>query len=260
MPIIDIHTHLGQAQCAEMSADGARLCHLLRLAGITHAISFSLEACYGGIDLGNRYTLEQVEKHDMLCALLVVHPHHYQNSVQLIREWSDHPKVVGIKIHPELGGYDILDRQLVKLIKEELAPRQLPILSHVANDAQYVPCDRYFRLAAQFPELRFVAAHMGVGTLGSRQSSINAWLDQNPTNVWFDIGTVRAFHSGAIVELVSVVGADRVCFGTDAPLYWPPAFTRTLETLELDGETFDKIAWKNAVRVFPKLRQVFSLE
>src|SRR5262245_22352430 len=135
MPLIDVHTHLGQFHRADMSADGERLCTMLRLAGITHAITFSAEACFGGIELGNRYTMSQVELQPMLSALLVIHPHHYQNSAQLIRVLSNNPKVVGIKLHPHLGQYDVLDRHLLRLIEEEIAPRQLPVLSHVANDA-----------------------------------------------------------------------------------------------------------------------------
>src|SRR6185503_18839936 len=109
MPIIDVHTHLGQFHCSEMSADGEKLCSLLRLGGITHAVCFSAEACYGGIDLGNRYVIREIEKQRMLSALLVLHPHHYQNSVELLREFADHPKVVGVNTHPHLGQYDALD-------------------------------------------------------------------------------------------------------------------------------------------------------
>ena len=32
--------------------------------------------------------------------------------------------------------------------------------------------------------------------------------------------------------LLEVVGEDRICFGTDAPLYVPAPFTRLLETLD----------------------------
>jgi hypothetical protein len=76
---------------------------MLCQAGITQALTFSAEACYGGLDLGNRYTLREASKHDMLKVLLVVHPHHYENSVELLMEYGDHPKVAGVKIHTHLG-------------------------------------------------------------------------------------------------------------------------------------------------------------
>src|SRR6478672_2058839 len=68
--LIDVHCHLGQYANNRMSADGERLCALFRQGGITHATPFSIEACYGGVDLGNRYTLAEVEKHDMLSAMV----------------------------------------------------------------------------------------------------------------------------------------------------------------------------------------------
>ena len=55
--LVDVHCHLGQSFRGSMSADGERLCALLRQAGVTHAVAFSIEACYGGIDIGNAYTL-----------------------------------------------------------------------------------------------------------------------------------------------------------------------------------------------------------
>jgi predicted TIM-barrel fold metal-dependent hydrolase len=91
--------------------------------------------------------------------------------------------------------------------------------------------------------------------LGTLDAAIDAWLDQRPTNVSFDLGTMRLFYTGSVHCLMEVAGSHKLCFGTDAPLYWPPAFTRTLQTLDLDPETYERIAWKNALVVFPKLKE-----
>jgi predicted TIM-barrel fold metal-dependent hydrolase len=147
----------------------------------------------------------------------------------------------------------VLDRDLLRLIEKEIARRNLPILSHVANDAPNVQARDFFQLARAFPETRFVAAHLGVGILGNDHSAIEAWMDYNPRNVWLDTGTLRVFSTGMLEDTVRVVGPDRVCFGSDAPLYWPAAFTRVLETVGLDPETKEKIAWKTAAVVFPRL-------
>ena len=71
-PIIDVHSHLGQFTNCAMSADGERLCSLSRAAGIAHVVTFSIEACYGTIDRGNRYTLDEVDRHSMLSAMVVI--------------------------------------------------------------------------------------------------------------------------------------------------------------------------------------------
>jgi predicted TIM-barrel fold metal-dependent hydrolase len=236
-----------------MSADGARLCDLFRQGGITHGICFSIEACHGSIELGNRFTLQEVEKHDMLTALMVAHPYHLDASVHWIREAASHPAIAGIKIHPCLGNYDVLSKGMQRLIEEHIAPAGLTVLSHVSNDAATVTIGRYVKLAERYPEVRFVAAHLGIGILGAPDSATEAWLENRPPNLWFDIGTLRSFVTGSVEHLLETAGPDRLCFGTDAPLYVPAAFSRLLEVLPVDEETRSKIAWKNAVKVFPKL-------
>ena len=158
-----------------------------------------------------------------------------------------------MKLHPHLGSYHILDNELTRLIEKEIAPRDLTILSHVGNDAPNVQPADFMRLAARFPETRFVAAHLANGVLGGASSGTNAWREFEPKNVWLDMATLRVMHTGILEEYVDVVGPDRICFGTDAPLYWPAAFVRTLETAELEADLREKIAWKNATQAFPRL-------
>jgi predicted TIM-barrel fold metal-dependent hydrolase len=236
-----------------MSADGARLCSLYRQAGITHGICFSIEACHGSLDLGNSYTLREVEKQPMLSALLVVHPYHLESSLRWIEEAAAHPQVVGIKLHPALGDFNILAPELFDLIGGHIAPAGLPILSHVSNSDSMVTVGPYLQMASMFPNVRFIAAHLGIGILGPGDAAARAWTQTRPSNVWFDMATLRAFTNGAVENLLRAVGPERLCFGTDAPLYVPAPFTRLLETLPIDEETRCRIAWRNALAVFPKL-------
>src|SRR2546425_11973704 len=98
MPIIDVHSHIGQVTNSAMSADGEALCRMFEEAGITHAVTFSIEACYGALDLGNERTLDEVAKHAMLSAMVVAHPNHMASSARWIREATSNPKIVGVKL------------------------------------------------------------------------------------------------------------------------------------------------------------------
>jgi predicted TIM-barrel fold metal-dependent hydrolase len=89
---------------------------------------------------------------------------------------------------------------------------------------------------------------MGIG-----DAAVNAWRDHSLANVWFDMGTLRAFCTGAVENLLEATGPDRILFGTDAPLYVPAPFARLLETLDISAEVREKIAYRNAVSVFPAL-------
>src|SRR5215475_160698 len=84
-PIIDVHSHLGQFTNSAMSADGETLSRVSREAGITHVVTFSIEACYGTLDRGNRYTVDEVNRQSMLSAMVVAHPNHMASSAAWIR-------------------------------------------------------------------------------------------------------------------------------------------------------------------------------
>lgn len=252
--LIDVHSHLGQSSMDTMSADGERLCRLYHQAGVTHAVTFSIEACYGGIDAGNAYTLQEVARHEVLSMMAVAHPNHLAASAAWVRRAAAEPKIVGVKIHPALGAYDVLSRSMFRLMEEVIAPSGLPVLSHVGNDSPNVPIDRFLQLAARFPQTRFIAAHLGVGVLGLAHAAVDAWSRQPLDNVWFDMGTLRAFATGAVETFLTHIGPDRLCFGTDAPLYVPAPFVRLLEVLPVTEAVRRKIAYENVLHVIPALR------
>lgn len=251
--VIDVHSHVGQYANARMSADGKRLTKLFQQSGITHAVTFSIEACYGAVDLGNEYTLREVAGQNSLSAMVVAHPAHPAASARWIQQAASNPQIVGVKLHPALGDYDILGGNMMRLMEESILPSGLPVLSHVGNDSVNVTIDKYLEFASRFPQVRFIAAHLGIGITGSGDVAVNAWAKSPQSNVWFDMGTLRAFHNGAVEYLLNTVGPDRICFGTDAPLYHPAPFVRLLQALDVSEETREKIAFRNVLAVIPSL-------
>ena len=88
----------------------------------------------------------------MLSAMVVAHPAHLSSSARWIREASSNPNVVGVKIHPVLGDYDILDCSVMRLMEDHIGPSGLTVLSHVGNESPNVPIEKYLKLAARFPK------------------------------------------------------------------------------------------------------------
>jgi predicted TIM-barrel fold metal-dependent hydrolase len=75
-------------------------------------------------------------------------------------------KIVGVKLHPALGNYDVLSPDVFRLMDDAVGPSGLPVISHTGNDSPNVPIGRFLELAARFPDIRFIAAHLGIGFLG----------------------------------------------------------------------------------------------
>jgi len=114
------------------------------------------------------------------------------------------------------------------------------VISHTGNDSPNVPIGRFLELAARFPDIRFIAAHLGIGVLGPGDNGYQCWRNRPCSNVWFDMGTLRAFCTGAVEMLLEVAGLTESLFGTDAPLYLPAPFSRLLEALAISEQCREK--------------------
>ena len=63
------------------------------------------------------------------------------------------------------------------------------------------------------------------------------------------MGTARAIRTGMIAQVVRGIGAERVLFGTDSPLYESMAFPVLLQAADITQEERELIAYKNAERL-----------
>jgi len=185
--------------------------------------------------------------------MVVAHPQHRPSSARWVAEARSNPKIVGVKLHPALGNYDILSPDVFRLLEDVVGPAGLPVISHVGNDSPNVPIGRFLELAQRFPAIHFIAAHLGIGVLGPSDAAVNAWRNRPCPNVWFDMGTLRAFCTGAVERLIEVAGSDRILFGTDAPLYLPAPFASLLEALPISDQNKGNIAYRNALAAIPAL-------
>ena len=83
--------------------------------------------------------------------------------------------------------------------------------------------------------------------------TINNLMDRPNGPKYICMGCCEPFGGVMRSALLAAVGPDRICFGTDSPLYLPAPFVRVLETLDIPEETREKIAWRNALAVIPAL-------
>lgn len=150
--IIDAHTHLGNFDLFGTSLDLEGLVKILDDYNIEKAVVSALP---------NDLTRRAVEKYpERLFGLVRVNP--YDNdSVDLIREAIVDWGFKGIKLNPLFNNY-VPDNPIVHPIMEEAKRHRVPVLIHSGHPPWSLPWS-FERLAANFPEVTIVMAHMGHG-------------------------------------------------------------------------------------------------
>ncbi len=150
----------------------------------------------------------------------------------------------GVKIHPDIQQVDIDDPRLFRLY-EILAAEDLPICLHMGDhraEYRYSSPDKLVRAAKAFPNVRFVASHLG---------AYRAWEESEQLiglpNVWFDSSSVLwKLDQKRVLELIRRLGTDRIFFGTDFPVTTAVRELERFFALPLLEEERRAILWENA--------------
>lgn len=257
LPAIDVHGHYGKydreagAAFANelMSATAAEVARRARLVDIEWTIVSPLTAIMprggGNAFAGNWEAAEAIAQTPGLLQYVVIDPHDprtFQQADQLLKR----PSCVGIKIHPEEHCYSI--QEFGERIFEFAAARQAVILTHSSEQnslaADFVP------LANAFPQVRLILAHIGCGWDGDLTHQVRAIQQCRHRNVYADTSSARSVTPGLIEWAVREIGADRVLFGTDTPLYHTAMQRARVDQSELSEHEKQLVLCDNARLVF----------
>ena len=169
---------------------------------------------------GNEDARRAVEETEGLLQWVVVHPGQPATFEQ-VREMLKSPKCVGIKIHPEEHCYAIAEHG--RAIFEFAANLRAVILTH-SGEPNSMPLD-FVPFADDFPEVTLILAHLGnSGEAGeSPELQVRAIQASRHGNVYVDTSSAQSILPGLIEWAVSEIGAERILFGTDTPLYFAPS-------------------------------------
>jgi predicted TIM-barrel fold metal-dependent hydrolase len=122
----------------------------------------------------------------------------------------------------------------------------VPALFHCAADEFSAPA-LLGQVAADYPEVPIILAHMNM--FGRAQDAIA--VAERHANVYLDTSWVRPER---VLEAVRRVGADKVLWGTDAPLGGIGHYQRdrALEYLRKHAGTleYEAVTWSNAACLF----------
>lgn len=254
MQAIDVHGHFGLYDRTSggladrlMSADIETVCRRAQAAEIGLTVVSALRALlpYGGDVLrGNEEARQAAERQDAIRFWAVIDPRlpaTYDQAAELLA----HPRCTGIKIHPHAHAYEIRDHG--DALFAFVAEHDAVVLTHSGDPGSY-PED-FLPWIDRYPNVTLILAHLGNSDDGGIQRQVYAVRHARHDNVYIDTSSARSILSGLIEWAVGEVGADRLLFGTDTPLYWPACQKARIETAEISPEAKAAILRTNAARL-----------
>jgi hypothetical protein len=194
---------------------------------VLHPLDYGL--CTAGeapasIEEQNQAHAEVVKRHPAKFAAFVGVDPRRDNALDLLKRGITEWGFKGLKLHPAAGFYP--DDEGFDSIYRKACELNVPLLIHTGHIAPPLD-DRFARpanidaLAARFPELTIIAAHMAYDWWGEL-----AEVGRKRPNVYTDISGWQptavvdgsSFHQ-ALGEILKSMGAERVLFGTDGLVF-----------------------------------------
>lgn len=159
--------------------------------------------------------------------------------------------VKAIKINPFHSALSLTDEKMEPYI--QLARMlDVPVIVHTAGD-EYSRCEHVLKAAKQFPDVRFVMAHLELCTNNERAIEICSEME----NIYGDTAWVPAEST---IKFIKKCGNKKLMFGSDSPIdgldtyaknkqgqpsLYLPYFNGKLKE-KLNDEDFENLMWKNA--------------
>jgi len=253
---IDVHAHYGNYSrqgggmvTGFMSATADEVVARASRFGITLSIASPLQGLLprGGGDpvAGNIDAAAVAARLPALKQYVVIDPRVPETFIQaeaMLRQ----PGCVGIKIHPEEHVYPVAG--CGGPVFEFAARHRAVILAHTSE--QNSLCSDLVPFADRFPEVTLILAHIGNGWDGDYGHQVRGVLASRHGNVVADTSSARSITPHLIEWAVREVGAERVLFGTDSPLYHCGMQRSRIDQADLSDDQKRLILRDNALRIF----------
>lgn len=252
---IDVHGHYGKYERGKddivnefMTGEADVVVRRARQANIRLTVVSPLEALlprFGGDPVsGNVNAARIVADTDGLLQWVVIDPLK-PTTYKQAEEMLELPKCVGIKIHPEEHGYPIVEHG--KALFEFAAKHCAVVLAH--SSEQNSLAKDYVDFANEFPEMRLILAHLGCGWDGDLTHQVRAIQRNRHGNVYVDTSSARSVTPKLIEWAVREVGAERILFGTDTPLYFSAMQRARIDHADIGDREKRLILCENAERL-----------
>ncbi len=242
LPIIDLHTHLGEYHEFPIRQSGPEaVSQQAEELGIvcfccSHMWSFSVSS-----HEGNSLVLEAAQHHPGLLPSGVLDPNDGENDLAAeIERLSPHVAMWG-EWHPCLHRYP-LDGPKYRFMLEIIRRDPKPVLFHTDASDAYSQPHRIETFLQDFPEIPFILGHSG-NVIGGFEEAIN--LAKKYDNAFLDTAFSRNVF-GLPRFMLNGVGAEKILFGSDMPFLNAPAQIGKWLTASIPVTAREAIFYRNA--------------
>lgn len=109
--------------------------------------------------------------------------------------------------------------------------------------------EEFIPFADRHPRAAVILAHLGNSADGNLARYVQAMQRAAAGNVYADTSSIQSLTSRLIEWAVGQVGADRLLFGSDAPVYFTASQKVRVELADLDEAAKRSILFDNAARL-----------
>ena len=238
--------------CSFMSAAAVQVAARARASGIEWTIVSPIAGLMPrgritDVVLANEAAFREVPTVQGLLQYVIVNPLQPKTYEQA-RRMLQAPWCVGIKIHPEEHAYRITDHgeELFGFFEEVGAP----VMAH-SGCANSLPID-FVPFANRHPGAKVLLAHLGNGSgdNGRVDLQVQAVQAAQQGNLWVDTSSSRSILPSLVEWAVKEIGAERLLFGSDTPLYHVAMQRIRIEAAEITAAAKQQILRDNAVKFF----------
>jgi len=230
---------------AAMDEAGVDVSVILNIGWTTHELCLET----------NDYIIDAVSRYPRrLVGFCAVQPNSTKAAVAEIERCAK----AGIKgvgeMRPDIQLFDLGDEMVMNPLVEVLKEYRLALLLHASEPIGHdypgkgimVP-DMIYPFITSFPDLTIVCAHWGGGL---PFYALMPEVKKAMGNVYFDSAASPFLYTPQVYQqVIKLVGADKVLFGSDYPLLTQRRLLNEIETLDLAEESKNLLLAGNALRL-----------
>ncbi len=230
---------------ASMDKDGVDVSVIVNYGWTTH------EMCVET----NDYILESIARYPQrLIGFCTVQPYSYEAAIaEIERCVKGGIKGVG-EMRPDMQLFDFKDEAVMEPFIAVVRKHKLILLTHSSEPVGHdypgkgsVTPDMLYPLITSYPDIIVVCAHWGGGL---PFYALMPEVKQAMSNVFFDTAASPFLYSPQIYnQVIQLVGADRILFGSDYPLMAQSRYLKEIDSLNLPEAEKNLILSGNAQKL-----------